>query len=58
MVEKILENAVIPLYCHQYGMYTHTVVDAPSLKALNVRLDIDVAVGAPVHCREVRLDGF
>lgn len=47
MVEKILENAVIPLYCHQYGMYTHTVVDAPSLKALNVRLDIDVAVATP-----------
>lgn len=47
MVEKILENAVIPLFCNQYGMYTHTMVDAPSLKTLNVRLGIDVAVSTP-----------
>jgi len=38
------------------------VVDAPSLEILKVRLDralsTDPAVGVPVHCREVGLDGL
>jgi len=38
------------------------VVDAPSLETLKVRLDralsTDPAVGVPVHCREVGLDGL
>lgn len=38
MVEKNLENAVILLYCYQYGTYTH-MVDAPSLEMLSVKLD-------------------